>query len=1846
MLAQPSIYDTQVDPPKTTFSPDDLWGKGSSVGQSENVQTFSPKDLWVRPKGLEGFTDEEYQKFQDLSKIPLETTHTVYYRPAGQQFPHSQDSSYGIGDNSVQTPFAYDTDTPQFVLDHKTGKLDYAPGHGPVMSTWIDTKPDLKNLPPGLALREMQDVPGWVSPEDRQLLSRGYQSLQQGQTVAKETPVPPTGFLGDLKAGAATAVASLRQAVQPRDFTGQPLDNGAGAQEWANWAQKIEKENPNGTEGQSWYNPSRIAHQTVRSAPGLAIDLTAAVVAKNPGFLASSYLRTYGEMTNAGIAQGLSPEEARSRATVFAGIGAAINSIPVARLFNETPIGKATFGKMLEITAKRAAANGVVMSAAGLVSTTADEMYKAAKGDPDAFKNMADKLGSSAVQGFITGAGLSVVHTVPGWKGGGSGGGSGEEGQSAAAPDGTKTGSSEVGVENMAKPGSLEEAAAQLAAVMPKEPVKEEPQVAVDRVNEALGVKTPTAPVEEESPKTLHPDDLWIQESEKVLDTLGKEGEPTNATKTDVPAELPNATTGKTQAAGGTNAPEAVKTFSGTDEAVKAEKQQFVQQIVDEGKVSTLDKNDTEAQHELTGLRESLKGPRFTGTGETGKQLYVREVEPATPEQKVAAWLAGKLGRRVVFYESNNNGSAGSNGSEHPNIILLNNITTRPVLGLLGHELTHSFFKTSPELYRKITDILELGQPGVIKANALDYVKNANDPVATLASFAARGRDAANSALHQEGVADSMLEVFQKPEFWKRLQERAPEVAKATRSVVAQFLKRIQELLGKSWGRVKDTTVLEKIADAIGEEIKERRVPAKGGEEGNTQHSELLGPTPILDSLTTKQLEQLVEKLDDEDFNAGDPNKQVDIKSELHRSISQKTYGRDPTDLSGIPGSISRNQTLQRRAALEEKLRSEVNNQLTSIDTSNTHQTLFPEDTMFAEDVDKEEKRATGEVSPPKVRQTGGILHAAAATAEAIRRHPWNSLAFWRDGVDKLEVQVRKNPFTDAVIGGLRAVQNFTSIYENDISKATGLEDVIKSVLSLKNLKEATQLGDVQRDLDPTSPGFHANTRVNRSPGLYPGYKKLATRTSAEFVRAAAAVDNQIHAKDTSILIADRLAVHWTRDLIEGVKTLAPEGVGNDFMNRYIDATVKANGGKVTTRQVVDFFLDVRKSLESSEFDVAQRKLSQERKTVIPILPSGVDMGGGVLGKVFGRNLVWALQDRPYEHLDNLRRQVPARLAYRTVFAPGGSSKTSRLAAQLIESNGIGAGEMFKNIVKAIHGIPQNDSMLDPGSLQGRVVKAMMIARSTFSSAAASAASPSVLVGSLLGPGLDLYGPLTWVKAGVKFLSDPTALERTAKIDRLNSELVFDPTSKTASVVKITNGVMAYPNSISHHLGGSLSGTAAQIIADSVQNGTAGSFDRSTFRYTAKLYKFPDSVISDMLNRTATPEMYDAYVRKAVKVTSGRNTTQSDLSPLENNSIFRGWFTFYKYPMNQMRVLDNVTRTTYSEVNAAVKTGDLMRGYTAVRALTAAYTGVAVRGYAMKMTATFLTGGLLGLKMAVKENDEDMKDSPTKWLAAMMTEGIGGPLNTALRIANQDNPMDMSQLNFNTALLYEMWQAADKKGIYRDMSYGDIVQKLALNRFRVGRVARTWWGIMENGEDDPLLDLSLAGNARYRKDKGLPWSEMHGEEDLDAFTSRKYAKLAFEDIKANRDPTDNVLKWLGSPDSKDISTKLAARRVLYNEGKPYTPEMLQELRQRIGDKAVDRLQEFDDTLSAWSAEYETAGSLNAEGFSRVAKDLASSPPSPEMLQVRKNVAGVERRVKEIEHESSDRTQRAIRASQE
>jgi N12 class adenine-specific DNA methylase/predicted RNA methylase len=181
---------------------------------------------------------------------------------------------------------------------------------------------------------------------------------------------------------------------------------------------------------------------------------------------------------------------------------------------------------------------------------------------------------------------------------------------------------------------------------------------------------------------------------------------------------------------------------------------------------------------------------------------------PLAVERFAATDLLEKVyGKRIVWFSSNMQFANGVQSTSQPGAVFINEATTRPLMAVVGHELTHSLATEHPALYRKLSDRLR---------GMLDEPNRYHEALA--AKYRSRNIPALSwDKLREELIADIVGDFHTDPVFWRDLARAQTSGMRRVFDLIKQFFDDLIRKLKRErpYGTEKYLTDLEAARAAV-----------------------------------------------------------------------------------------------------------------------------------------------------------------------------------------------------------------------------------------------------------------------------------------------------------------------------------------------------------------------------------------------------------------------------------------------------------------------------------------------------------------------------------------------------------------------------------------------------------------------------------------------------------------------------------------------------------------------------------------------------------------------------------------------------------------------------------------------------------------------------------------------------------------------------------------------------------------------------------------------------------------------------------------------------------------------
>jgi hypothetical protein len=559
-----------------------------------------------------------------------------------------------------------------------------------------------------------------------------------------------------------------------------------------------------------------------------------------------------------------------------------------------------------------------------------------------------------------------------------------------------------------------------------------------------------------------------------------------------------------------------------------------------------------------------------------------------------------------------------------------------------------------------------------------------------------------------------------------------------------------------------------------------------------------------------------------------------------------------------------------------------------------------------------------------------------------------------------------------------------------------------------------------------------------------------------------------------------------------------------------------------------------------------------------------------------------------FTYLENTARRASHIRAFREVFR--NNPKGRKLLRDVMEGNrkqmGPVAQRALVTLMKTAQGIPSDDydrfGAFSPTHLVGQALKDFNV---TFGNLMAK----MVLTGQMfVQPGEVAVG------ATPVFLGYKNMLRAMAKLDQLYPQMEIngavnraihnfsiDSASPVKTAFRLTGNTIGkvFMEQTLNELQEALAAATAQVVADRIVNWDLTPWEKRMLPQTFRAMGFPENDVIELMN--GNKDLLDQFKRKASAFLTSGNRAISEGSSLGANRLFGSIFRFQSYPMMKLNQFRAVTApmlrawadgTGREKRNTAEMWARFMFGAGAQGALTAAITTLAYYG---------LSGA--------KGQWEEFKEEPISFLIDSWAHTMSGPMLLLWRAANKELGglgENMTRMMFPFGVAKELMDFSTGGGRYKDTRMWDRIGKFVKAKIPGTKALRTGAAMFGLSQENRELDAAERAFNKWSRDRGWTKVERWRKEDPRR-EFRIEMRKAVEALRVGDEESyfkhlelaDDQLAEIGS--SKKARSYMSTQRILEDEdGRKLTPELMDELREAIGEDAVEQLEYFDEMLEA------------------------------------------------------------------
>jgi hypothetical protein len=468
-----------------------------------------------------------------------------------------------------------------------------------------------------------------------------------------------------------------------------------------------------------------------------------------------------------------------------------------------------------------------------------------------------------------------------------------------------------------------------------------------------------------------------------------------------------------------------------------------------------------------------------------------------------------------------------------------------------------------------------------------------------------------------------------------------------------------------------------------------------------------------------------------------------------------------------------------------------------------------------------------------------------------------------------------------------------------------------------------------------------------------------------------------------------------------------------------------------------------------------------------------------------------------------------------------------------------------------------------------------------------------VLTGQMfVQPGETLFGSAPVFMGAKRYLRAMASLkqlypelERAGARNAVVYDWSFDRASPVRSAFRIAGNAISkgFAEQLLNEIQEGLAAATASIVAEDIRSGNLSEWDRKMLPKTFQAMGFSREESRQMIEGRR-PELLEQFQRKAAAFLTAGNRAMAEGSALASSRLFNSIFRFQSYPMaktNQLvrlfsRFADDWSKGSAAERNASA------------RMLGRFLFGNMLQGAATVAITSLFYGGLKGEDLRIRA--KEAVDSPLRFIVESMLASISGPLYLVMRGITDSGVRGIGKealrLVFPYTMVSDLSDLFSARGNYKDLPLPERIGKYVNQKMPGTRAISSGLALFGLSQSDKELDAAVKAFYRWRR-QALGYRETETffrDDERKAF--RVNMKKAVTHL--GRGELDEAMTAIGEAvqvselnDFRQISSSLRGRQLLRDlNGAKLDEEAMESLRQRIGDRAVDRLIAHDQMIEA------------------------------------------------------------------
>jgi hypothetical protein len=607
--------------------------------------------------------------------------------------------------------------------------------------------------------------------------------------------------------------------------------------------------------------------------------------------------------------------------------------------------------------------------------------------------------------------------------------------------------------------------------------------------------------------------------------------------------------------------------------------------------------------------------------------------------------------------------------------------------------------------------------------------------------------------------------------------------------------------------------------------------------------------------------------------------------------------------------------------------------------------------------------------------------------------------------------------------------------------------------------------------------------------------------------------------------------------------------------------------------EVRQIFRDMKEELDKPGIDIGHlEKMNQDFNRKLPKVVTHLKVNG------MWEPLVHA---DLFNYLENTAQRAAHLKAFRETFpnTPAGRLKLEEMRKSVSTEMGASGQASFDALIKTMQGIPTDQ--YTPG-FPGQAAR-------TINNTVGNLLAKMALTGQIfVQPGENLAGSTpvflgykNYIRGMARIAELYPELEKMGAVNRAMHDFSVNQNSPIRSAFRAAGNVVskASMQQALNELQEASAAATAHVVAERISTNNLTKWEKRMLPQTFKAMGFnPEEIAGIMQGDEA---LLGQFVRKAAAFLTSGNRAISEGSKIGANRLVNSIFRFQSYPMMKINQLRKVT----GNMAEAWTSGNAQQKRASTEMFARFMLGNTMQGAATVAITSLFFGGATGLGITLKE----AADQKFKFLVESFMATATGPLYLAMRgMKDKGTPGvtdSLLRMIFPYSATTELMDMTQSKGRYRDQDVTERIGTFIGARTPGTRALAQGLALFGLSRDDKKLDTAMTALFRWKRDKfGFDESRQYLKDDPSKEFKIQMRKAVMAMRRGDVDAFQDAY-MAAAGEKADLGKKggvsFSARKVMRTAtGEPLDEDQKEELRQRIGDDAVDRLEYYDLMLDA------------------------------------------------------------------